>query len=293
MANLPTSEELTGASTTNAQQKTFLTNLRTYLADLLGTDSINKAAARTTLGAVGLTGDETIAGVKTFSSNPVVPTPAQFDSTTKVATTAFVKNAGSSLSTQKVFTASAAIAAADAGKRLTIAASGITLTLPAVNSVPVGTAFTIGISGLSSSSTVAAAGTDVMEGGGSSIVCAPNSQIILVSDGGGTWLRAMDTTNTGFNLRNTASIAGDGYQKLPSGLILQWGTLSIPGAGVAGSKSLPIAFPNASIGAVATHNGGGADGSTITAANISTNNTVNVNTSFPSAISATFFALGF
>lgn len=31
-------------------------------------------AARTTLGAVGLTGNETIAGVKTFSSSPVVPT---------------------------------------------------------------------------------------------------------------------------------------------------------------------------------------------------------------------------
>ena len=30
------------------------------------------ATARTTLGAVGLTGDETVAGVKTFSSNPVV-----------------------------------------------------------------------------------------------------------------------------------------------------------------------------------------------------------------------------
>lgn len=35
-------------------------------------DDADAATARTTLGAVGLTGDETVAGVKTFSSNPVV-----------------------------------------------------------------------------------------------------------------------------------------------------------------------------------------------------------------------------
>jgi len=36
-------------------------------------DDANAGAARTTLGAVGLTGDETVAGIKTFSSSPVVP----------------------------------------------------------------------------------------------------------------------------------------------------------------------------------------------------------------------------
>lgn len=37
-------------------------------------DDATAADARTTLGAVGLTGDEAIAGVKTFSSRPIVPT---------------------------------------------------------------------------------------------------------------------------------------------------------------------------------------------------------------------------
>lgn len=51
------------------------------------------AAARATLGAVGLAGNETVAGVKAFSSSPTAPTPTAGDNTTKVATTAFVKTA--------------------------------------------------------------------------------------------------------------------------------------------------------------------------------------------------------
>jgi len=43
-------------------------------------------------GVVHKTGNETIAGTKTFSSSPVVPTVGNTDSTTKTATTAFVHN---------------------------------------------------------------------------------------------------------------------------------------------------------------------------------------------------------
>lgn len=48
-------------------------------------------------GAVLLTGNQTVAGVKTFSSSPVVPTAALATSTTAAASTAFVlTNAGKS-----------------------------------------------------------------------------------------------------------------------------------------------------------------------------------------------------
>lgn len=43
---------------------------------------------------VGTTGDQTVAGVKTFSSSPVVPTPSSGDNSTKAASTAYVKNQG-------------------------------------------------------------------------------------------------------------------------------------------------------------------------------------------------------
>ncbi len=43
---------------------------------------------------VHTTGNETIAGTKTFSASPIAPTPASGDNSTKVATTAFVKALG-------------------------------------------------------------------------------------------------------------------------------------------------------------------------------------------------------
>lgn len=42
---------------------------------------------------VALTGDQTIAGAKTFSVSPIAPTPTAGDNSTKVATTAYVTNA--------------------------------------------------------------------------------------------------------------------------------------------------------------------------------------------------------
>lgn len=43
---------------------------------------------------VKLTGNQTISGTKTFSSSPIVPTPATSDNSTKIATTAYVKAQG-------------------------------------------------------------------------------------------------------------------------------------------------------------------------------------------------------
>lgn len=48
------------------------------------------AAGGGTSGAVTVTGDQTINGVKTFRSSPIVPTPSAGDSSTKAASTAFV-----------------------------------------------------------------------------------------------------------------------------------------------------------------------------------------------------------
>ena len=54
-----------------------------------------------------------------------------------------------------------------------------------------------------------------------------------------------DWRNMWHSGNNPASLAGNGYQKLASGLILQWGISNIPQAG--GGVTFPITFPNALI----------------------------------------------
>lgn len=51
MATLPTRSAITSSSTTNAEQKVNFGDQRDFLADLLGTDSSDKVAARAALGA--------------------------------------------------------------------------------------------------------------------------------------------------------------------------------------------------------------------------------------------------
>jgi len=53
------------------------------------------------------------------------------------------------------------------------------------------------------------------------------------------------------------SLGGNGYQKLPSGLIIQWGDIGPILIGVAKLTTFPITFPNSWLSIVATPNPGG------------------------------------
>lgn len=81
-----------------------------YCVALLGASG-TAADARTALGAaadadvVKLTGTQTIAGTKTFSASPVVPTPATSDNSTKAASTAWVRSALGTIFTALGFSA--------------------------------------------------------------------------------------------------------------------------------------------------------------------------------------------
>ena len=63
-------------------------------------------------------------------------------------------------------------------------------------------------------------------------------------------LKVALTDFTGANV----SLAGNGYQKLPSGLIIQWGVA--PTSTVGSTTSFPITFPNAHIATSAVAVGG-------------------------------------
>lgn len=133
-------------------------------------DDADAATARGTLGAVGLSGAETIAGVKTFSSSPVVPTPS---GASEAANKSYVDTDASTSVKGRVQLATSAEAAALSNTQKAITPS----------------------------------------------------------------------TLSGAFQSSNQSLASSGYQKLPGGLIVQWGTVAGTGADV--SVTFPIAFPTA------------------------------------------------
>lgn len=172
----------------------------------------------------------------------VFTTPAQFDNTTKAATTAFMKAAGFQFAGQQIISSTSTLNAANVGKRNTVTTNGITLTLPLANSVPDGTPITLASNGSGVGFTVARQGGDTIQPSLASHFVGPSSSATFVSDGAGQWLRFADESNAGFNLRNAALLASPGYQKLPSGLLVQWGAGN---ATTGTSFTFPLAFPGA------------------------------------------------
>lgn len=182
-------------------------------------------------------------------------TPAQFDNSTKITTTAFLQRALGNFSGYQSLLSSAAIPASSAGLMLVDAASGAaaTYTLPAASAVPVGAAINL-LSINQFGCNVLRAGTDVINVGGlsgnnqvTSLSLKVGDTITLVSNGTGVWFVQNGTAQLPFSGLFGNSLASSGYQKLPSGLIFQWGTVTATATAAVGWSgqqfTLPLAFP--------------------------------------------------
>ena len=78
--------------------------------------------------------------------------------------------------------------------------------------------------------------------------------ILLECTGGALQVPAATQSNQAVNLGQfAASLSGNGYTKLPNGLILQWGSVVATPSGVA--VNFPIAFPNSVFAVVPGNNG--------------------------------------
>jgi hypothetical protein len=257
-SNAATSEANAAASAASTNLPASLTggalNLLRVKVDETGYEHRTAAQVRGDIGAVGLTGNEPIAGVKTFSSSPVVPTPAQFNNGTSPATTAFVQRALGNNVGVAIYSTATTLTATDIGKTI-VPLSGASLTVPAASAFPPGArlhflSFAGGI-------VVSRSGTDTFSTGQSnqtSITLNAGSTLTLERDDAGTkWFVVGGTAQLQYAPEFVASLASSGYQKLPSGLIIQWGLTSC-------SKdvftSFPIAFPNALYSIVGMHRGG-------------------------------------
>lgn len=183
-----------------------------------------------------------------LTGTPTAPTPAQFDATTKVATTGFVKGMGKNFAGVSVVTVSQALTVAHVGRLIMVGGNGQTYTLPAANAVPNGSSITLSGFSSNAANTIQRAGADSIYvsgvGGITSFPLKNGDSITLTSDGAG-WYFADGNAAQGLNTSGSfgSSLVGNGYQKLPSGLIIQWGTTAVITAGSKLNVTYPLAWP--------------------------------------------------
>jgi hypothetical protein len=183
-----------------------------------------------------------------FTGNPSGPTAPQFDNDQSLATTAFVQRALGNQSGVEIVSVNRTITAADAGKYLFSNANNLVYTLPDPAGLPLGVSFRI------SQGSATTGGT---------IQVTAGVTIGLITDGGTVSSVSMDqrteyvltvVSSTAYQMTRiaggafTQSFAANGWQRLPSGFIIQWGTFVNTA-----TVTFPIAFPNACFQAVLAH----------------------------------------
>ena len=242
---------LTGALTGNVTINFPVSQQLTTIAN--NTTGAFTVTVKTAAGAGAVVtqgGQETIYGDGVNLNPRLGSTPPQFDASSRLATTNFVKQASLQAANVVVITASRALTVADLGKLLVVNAA-IVITMPLAGSLPAGAAFNLINATGASAFTVSRAGSDGFNTGGpagtvNSISINAGDQITLISDGLFAYFNGGGTSFLQFSNSFTSSKATNGYQKLPSGVIIQWGAATT-GTGAPGSVvvSFPIAFPSA------------------------------------------------
>lgn len=179
-----------------------------------------------------------------------IATPAQFSNDVSPATTAFVQRALGNFSGYHGADASATLTASDFGKLVLWSGSTAgTFTLPAASAGVPGAAIRFFNAG-TANVTVQRAGSDTMFMNGgttTAIALGPGDSLtVIVSNNGSPGVLVLASGSVQLKSSTTfkASIQRPGYQRLPSGLYLQWGTTPASSASAGVSASFPISFPN-------------------------------------------------
>lgn len=183
-----------------------------------------------------------------LTGTPTAPTPPQFDVSQKLATTDFVHRNGLSGRMLYVIGSTTLTAADHAGASILTNTSGITLTLPLAATCPGGTRMEfVGNFPV----TIVRQGTNAIFGNSSnasltSVVLGDGDTLVLESNGV-DWLIVGGSVALRYAGQFGASLGSSGYQRLPSGLIVQWG-YKLTGTVTQTDVTFPIAFPAACLG---------------------------------------------
>lgn len=221
-----------------------------------------------TLGATALSFQNITNGLArlaspTFTGAPSAPTPQQFDYSSKLATTEYVQNVGLRSAGFYQATTTQTLPLSVVGKTIQLFSPSVfTVTLPVLASIPSGGRIEFWNNN---------SGTAIIRGNGSeqinlgfsvtNTVSVPSGETLtLVSGGGnGVWIGVsgsvqLSQAQASFGV----TLAQNGYQKLPGGLIMQWGMVPCPANYVANTAVpfvLPMPFPNQLLWITASNTG--------------------------------------
>ena len=185
-------------------------------------------------------------------------TPPQFDSTTALATTEFVTRAGLQLNEYVGFSVTTVLDASHVGRLVQVfpTLAGQIITLPLSTTCPSGAVVTILNTG-SQVVTIAKQGADVLNSGIgpiTNVALGVGDSIQLTKPIDGFWLLFGGSVKAAYSPLFGASLATNGWQKLPSGLIIQSGRATTSTGGPV-TVNFPIAFPTERSIAAAPYSG--------------------------------------
>lgn len=229
-------------------------------------------------------------------------TASQFDNSTSLATTAFLQRQGIQASGVSIVTATSALTLANAGGTAFLTASSATTqTLPALSTFPIGARVEF-INAGTGTATIAQNAADsngfVTNGGArpSSMTLGPGDtltveKVDVTGSGVYAWACVIGSAQLGSAAVFGASLSSAGYQKLPSGLIVQWGGITTSAANTFQDFALPIAFPNGPLSLAVSMQAQSQPG-TYNAFNAFLLNSTTVRVSGPNAFTFTYVAIG-
>lgn len=219
------------------------------VATILRAEFMNMIMAEllSVLNAAGIEPDKTQSNqlLLALRSGFMFNTAAQFDTSTAVATMEAVQRALGNFQTGVQLQANTTLAPADVGKVFQIAAASLAINLPLLSAVPKGSSVTF-VNNASPGTVISVQGTNKIIVGGqsnlTSVSLPAGESLTLTSVDGGNWFATGGTAMMPYSNLFLKNIGTSGYQKLPGGLIIQWGYLASPGT--SGTITFPLSFPN-------------------------------------------------
>ena len=198
-------------------------------------------------GVAALDASKLTSGTVAAARLSTATTAAQFDNDTSIATTAFVQQALGNLAGTATYNTSTNLLVADFGKWIIVPSGtgSISLALPTA-AVTSGSQYRIYNETAASNVTLTTTGQIVSGASGAlgSIVIGPGQTFDVTTNGVNNWVISQGDPKR--QAMFASSLTSNGYQYLPSGLIIQWGTSgSIAGSGGTLSVTFPVAFPTA------------------------------------------------